>query len=179
MPSNDIIDAAALANPHGFGFASPSVQYKGMSLKKFKKMLKQVPTSEPCIMHFRFATHGSVRQANCHPFKRGDVWFMHNGILDIEPIADMTDSETAFQEILWPAICRYGIESNIFKAIAEDIIHGSRFAFLQGDKLVTLGTYFKYNNDGCLYSNLRFTSYINYCNVMQPYRHNYRGYMNA
>ena len=137
MPTSDIINAAFHANPHGCGFISPSTFYKGMSIKSLKKNLKQVSDDEPCIIHFRLATHGSIKRANCHPFNRGNVWFAHNGILDIRPERDMTDSETAFQ----------------------NVIGFSKFAFLQGDRLKMYGDFIK-QDDGCYYSNLRFMSYV-------------------
>ena len=112
MPSNEIINAAYHANPHGCGLISPSVFYKGLSYRSFKKHLQKVREDEPCIIHFRLATHGSIKRANCHPFNRGDVWFAHNGILNIQPIGDMTDSETALQKVIYPAIVKYGYGSD-------------------------------------------------------------------
>lgn len=47
-------------------------------------------------MHFRFATHGSVRNRNCHPFRDGDLFFAHNGVLPYPSVGDRTDSEFAF-----------------------------------------------------------------------------------
>ena len=59
MPSNEIINAAYHTNPHGCGLVSPSVFYKGLSYRSFKKHLQRVREDEPCIIHFRLATHGS------------------------------------------------------------------------------------------------------------------------
>jgi predicted glutamine amidotransferase len=37
------------------------------------------------VIHFRIATSGGINERNCHPFKvNNDVYFCHNGILDIE-----------------------------------------------------------------------------------------------
>ena len=89
------------ANPHGCGIVTPSDHYKGMSIDMLLRHLKKRDISEPCLMHFRLATHGSIKRANCHPFldEESGTWFMHNGILNVDPIGDMTDSETAFREI--------------------------------------------------------------------------------
>ncbi len=34
----------------------------------------------PCLMHFRFATHGAVEPRNCHPFHTDRGYIAHNGI---------------------------------------------------------------------------------------------------
>ncbi len=159
MPSNEIINAAYNANPHGCGIVSPSAFYKGLSYRSFKKCLKQVSQDEPCIIHFRLATHGSIKQANCHPFRRGDVWFAHNGILDIRPVGDMTDSETALQNIIYPAIVKYGYGSDGMDLAVAKVIGYSKFAFLQGDDVRLYGDFIK-SDDGCYYSNLRFMPYV-------------------
>lgn len=167
MPGIDTINAAYTANPDGCGIVSPSVFYKGLSYRSFKKHLKKVSDDEPCIIHFRLATHGSIRSANCHPFRRGDVWFAHNGILDIRPHGDMTDSETAFQNIIYPAITRHGYGSNEMDLAVYAVIGYSKFAFLQDDNLRLYGDFIK--RDGCYYSNLRFLSFLGWhCN----YRYN-------
>lgn len=158
MPSNEIINAAYHANPHGCGLVSPSTFYKGLSIRSFKRNLKKVSDAEPCIIHFRLATHGSIKQANCHPFRRGDVWFAHNGILNIKPQGDMTDSETALQNIIYPAIASYGYASRGMDMAVDSIIGYSKFAFLQGDNLQVYGDFIE--RDGCLYSNLRFMPYV-------------------
>lgn len=159
MPKKAILEAAFTANPHGCGFASPSTSYKGLSFNQFKRRISAVKTDEPCIMHFRLATHGSVKRANCHPFKRGDLWFAHNGILDWPARGDMTDSETALEEILYPAMCEYGYNSPEFDEIVYDVIGGSRFAFLLGDELKLYGNFVQAEN-GCLYSNRIFLRYM-------------------
>ena len=159
MPDSAIINAAYTANPHGCGMVSTNVHYKGLSLKSLKKHLKQVSDDEPCIIHFRLATHGSIKTANCHPFHRGNVWFAHNGILSIKPVGDMTDSETAFQNIIYPQIALYGYGSAEMDDAVYSVIGYSKFAFLQDDKLRLYGDFIK-QDDGCYYSNLRFMSYV-------------------
>lgn len=161
MPDNEIINAAYRANPHGCGLVSPSVFYKGLSFDSFKRALKKVPESEPCIIHFRLATHGSIKRSNCHPFNRGDVWFAHNGILNITPQGDMTDSETAFQNIIYPAILKHGYSSKGMTQAVNRVIGYSKFAFLCGDDVKLYGDY-TLSDDGCYYSNMRFMPYIGY-----------------
>lgn len=146
------------ANPHGMGFASKSVSYRGMSFEKFYNRLQFVPKDENIIIHFRYATHGSVCAQNCHPFKRGGIWFAHNGILDVKPREDMTDSETAFRDILYPVAKEYGIYSDELKYTVCDILGWSKFAFLDERGNVALfGDFQEYH--GMLCSNLNFVRY--------------------
>lgn len=158
MPSNNILALAHAHNPHGCGFVTPNHYCRTLDFKTFKRELAKVKTSEPCIMHFRFATHGSVKKSNCHPFRRGDVYFAHNGILDIHPRGDMTDSETAFADYIYPTIAEYGLDSDDTRYVIAGLLGFSKFAILQGDQVRIFGD-FASRGDGCLYSNLRFLPY--------------------
>ena len=161
-PPSKIIRAMYCANPHGCGIVTPSDHYKGMSIDMLLRHLKKRDISEPCLMHFRLATHGSIKRANCHPFldEESGTWFMHNGILNVDPIGDMTDSETAFREILAPEIQTHGLDSDDVRYVVQSIIGGSRFAFMQGDKVRLFGQYETWL--GCKFSNLRFRWYMRY-----------------
>ena len=158
LPSYKDLMAMHKANPHGMGFASKSVHYKGMNFVKFYTKLQFVPKDENIIIHFRYATHGSIGAKNCHPFKRGSMWFAHNGILDVTPQDDMTDSETAFRNILYPVAKKYGLNSNELRDSVEGIIGYSKFAFLDKEGNVTLfGRFQEYK--GMLCSNLNWVHY--------------------
>lgn len=158
LPSRSDLWAMHKANPHGMGFASKSVHYKGMNFERFYNRLQFVPKDENIIIHFRYATHGSICAQNCHPFKKGHIWFAHNGILDIEPEKDMTDSETAFRNILYPVAKEYGITSEELDATVEEVIGYSKFAFLDGKgDVVTFGDFREYH--GMLCSNLNWIGY--------------------
>lgn len=159
-PSKRVLRAMHEANPHGMGFCTPTKFCKGLNYDYFLQQLSKRDINEPCILHFRYATNGSVKRANCHPFKQGDVYFAHNGILDIRAKNDMTDSETAFIKYLYPCIKKYGFDSKQFGDVVSDIIGGSKFAFMQGDDVVLFGEF--YPNYGCYFSNLRFKSRLYY-----------------
>lgn len=161
-PPDTIIRAMHYANPHGMGMCTPTDHYKGMSFDLLLRHLHQRDINEPCLMHFRLATHGSVKKSNCHPFhdKKSDTWFMHNGILDVAPIGDMTDSETAYREILVPEIQAHGLHSDEVRYTIRNIIGGSRFAFLQGEDVLLYGQYEQWH--GWLFSNLRFQWHLYY-----------------
>ena len=153
MPSKNELKKAARQNPHGFGFVSSNGLFvKTMDFDEFYNALQGVGKQDACIMHLRIATHGSRKPENCHPFKKGNIYFAHNGILDIRPHGDMTDSETAFQDILYPAAIEYGLDSPEFALVVKKIIGRSKFAFMQNGRVWLFGRFIELN--GLYYSNL-------------------------
>ena len=146
-------------NHDGCGFVSKSTTYHSMDFEDFYGHLKAVPKSEPCIIHFRWATHGSVNIKNTHPFydKATDTYFAHNGILSVTPQGDKTDSETAFRKYLVPAIKKGGYDGDDLRYAVHKIIGGSKFAFMHEGKIRLFGHFEEYG--GCLYSNLRHLPY--------------------
>jgi predicted glutamine amidotransferase len=160
LPARSILERAARYNPHGFGFCTKHRLFKTLNFERFITELETVRKDENCIIHFRFATTGSIKPANAHPFKRGNVYFAHNGVLRIETHNDMTDSETFFEQTLYPAVCRYGIHSKEVSDLMQPVSLHSRFALIQGERLKTFGGFTEY--EGCRYSNLRFIDYLIY-----------------
>ena len=157
MPAPAILERAAGFNPHGFGFCTPQKTYKTLSFEAFMKNIRKVHESEPCIIHFRYATTGSVRRANCHPFKAGDIRFAHNGVLHIETKNDMTDSETFFKNNVMPVVNKYGFGSAMLQTFMAGHAGYSKFAMMKNDKISLYGNFEQL--DGCYYSNLRFLNY--------------------
>ena len=157
MPSYSILKQAYKANPHGCGFATKKRFYKTLNFEDFINELNKVRDDEDVMIHFRYATHGSIKKSNCHPFKKHDVVFAHNGILDITPIGDKTDSETAFLQVIYPIVKKYGLFSHETDEAVASVIGYSRFAILQGDNIKLYGDYVKVK--GVYYSNLRFLPY--------------------
>ena len=148
------------ANSHGMGMCSTSDSYRGMSFDMLYRHLRNRSIDEPCLLHFRLATHGSIKKSNCHPFYdvETDTYFMHNGVLDIKPKGDKTDSETAFREYLVPEIKASGLDSDELAYTVNCIIGCSKFAFLQGDNVRMFGHFEEWR--GCHFSNLRFAYYL-------------------
>ena len=157
-PSYRMLKAMHNANPHGQGFCTPSQFSKGLNFEYFVEQLRKRDINEPCIMHFRLATHGSIKKANCHPFNINDVYFAHNGILSVRPMRDKTDSETAFIRYLYPYIEQYGLHSPEVEKMVYNLIESSKFAFMQGDDVRLFGNFEQM--DGCYFSNLRFSYYL-------------------
>lgn len=158
FPSVTTMRRCMRSNPDGFGFCTPTRYYRTTDPDKFLRELYKLNEAEPCIIHCRYATHGSVKVQNCHPFKKNGVYFAHNGILPIKPIGDKTDSETAFIKFFLPALEEYGKDSKEFKATCEALIGSSKFAFLVDGDIITFGNFVKRQDpqDECMYSNLRF-----------------------
>lgn len=138
-----MLKAMSMANPHGCGFASTRHSCKSLDFGYFYNELLKVEKDEACIIHFRYATQGAVNLSNCHPFRFGDVYFAHNGTLDIEPISDKTDSETAFLTEIVPCL-KYGLHSKKLRQCVGNIIGRSRFAFLKGTDIVRFGLWQKF-----------------------------------
>ncbi|MGM9686566.1 MAG: class II glutamine amidotransferase [Bacteroidaceae bacterium] len=163
LPTKSELKMAYRRNHDGCGFVSESDNFKTLDFEEFWQRLKKVPRGENCIIHFRWATHGSVSIANCHPFydKTTRTWFMHNGVLPVNPKEDITDSEFVFRTYLAKDLRVHHIYSRDFAKTVGQVIGGSRFAFMQNGNLRVFGKFFEYN--GCFYSNLnhlpRFVPY--------------------
>ena len=157
LPSIELLTKAHQRDPHGCGLVTPNVYYKGLSFESFKRHIKKCSAEEPMLIHFRLATHGSIKKSNCHPFfdSETNTFFMHNGVLSaIKVKGDRTDSETAFRNILVPYIKRYGLDSIELAETANWIKGYSKFAFMQDDRVILFGDYIY--RDGLYFSNMRF-----------------------
>lgn len=155
MPSERLLDICQKINPHGSGFiSSTGLSYKGLNYQTFKARLSEVTKEEELIIHFRLATHGSVKRGNCHPFKSKGVYFAHNGILNIMPIGDKTDSETAFKTIIMPKIEAYGLQSKATQFVINEIRGSSKFAIMQNGIVNLFGDFTQIR--GLYFSNTRF-----------------------
>lgn len=160
MPPMTTLRWCAYMNPHGFGFATADRTFKTLSADRFMDALSKLDPEDAVIIHFRYATHGSIKRANCHPFRdeESGVAFAHNGILNIIPKDDMTDSETAFRGLIAPAIHNHGYWSSEFDREVNGIIGGSRFAFIDKDAQIRIFGHFTEHNR-CYYSNKNFIPY--------------------
>lgn len=160
VPSEGVLRQVYDHNKDGMGFVSETNYFRTFDFEEFLYELRQVPTSENIIIHFRWATHGSVKLSNCHPFvgyaQGREYFFAHNGVLPISSKNDKTDSEICFRERILPVIRRLGFE-NARKYI-DQYRAGSRFAIMMpnGD-IETFGDY--QNFQGCLYSNFHWAHY--------------------
>lgn len=155
-PPITTLKAIHRATPHGIGFAdTDGNSVKTLDLSVFLQAVKRRRTEAACIIHFRLATHGSISEKNCHPFHdpNTDIWFAHNGVMSIRPKNDMTDSEIFFRERFLPRLNEYGDTPELWDYVERER-GSSRFVFMRGDRVVTLGTW--HNHRGVYYSNLNW-----------------------
>lgn len=147
IPSRDKLEASALNNPHGFGFAIVIPKEKRIhtertmnadtSINRFIEMRGQYPEGY-AMWHARLATHGSVTVDNCHPFAVGgdtQTYLAHNGILPIlEPKGDKRSDTRIFAEDLLPAIGGVSaLDNTQVMNLIEDFTSGSKVAILTVD----------------------------------------------
>ena len=181
-PANKDITEATLAQCHksnsdgcGFSFINHQGQleiFKTMSFTKFmlayNEALEQSPTS-PFIIHFRIATHGTVNEFNCHPFRiNEELTFIHNGVISwIDKCGDKLKSDTQMYNELVLQQLPSGWEENAgIRKLIEETIKGSKFVVLRRD-----GQHFIFNesagvwDDGIWFSNYSYkTSRITHTN---------------
>lgn len=155
LPSAQELRCAFIANPDGAGFVTKSAHYKGMHFGTFYRHLKKRKLNEACIIHFRYATHGSKCVKNCHPFYKGGVWFAHNGVLPLPSVNDRTDSYLYFTDYVYPAMKEFGFASDTVRAelTLTARTYSSKFATMKNGEMHLYGDFQKRN--GVYYSNLR------------------------
>ena len=167
FPTIDTVETMCDNNPDGFAVVwhkagdKHSRVYRTMNRESFLKRYKMIVRNydyrtTALYIHARIATHGSLKQSNCHGFvdHKTRLCFAHNGILGIKNRDDLTDSETFFRDYFIP-VYRHGGWFEAEKLI-KDIIGYSKFVFMDGDgKLRRFGNYIR-DNAGVLYSNSSF-----------------------
>ena len=134
-----------ISNPHGHGWAiaSPNdgflVMGRGLSLDEtmetFIKARIRYPNG-PALFHSRWATHGSVRIGNCHPFMVGNshrTVLAHNGILPKSahpmPGDDRSDTAIMAADIL-PRQFRRLDKPSVNKALTDYCGYGNKLVLL-------------------------------------------------
>jgi hypothetical protein len=97
--------------------------------------------SVPMIFHFRIATHGSVKPANCHPFvvNKG-IAMAHNGVLtcvDVPKNEDVSDTEMFIRSFLGPLSSRMtgglkidDLKNDALNTMIQKTISGNKLAFM-------------------------------------------------
>lgn len=155
-PSLSELRLAFKHNPNGCGFVTKSLHYKTLHFGAFYRQLKKRDINQDLIIHFRFATQGSVSVKNCHPFYNRGYWFAHNGVLPIADNSDRTDSQIYFNKVVRPLISEYGWKSN---EVRTELLlmakrTGSKFVLMHKGEVLKFGNFIKH--EGRYYSNLRF-----------------------
>lgn len=176
-PSKEIMKNCWDNNPDGAGIAWSDGRKlflrKGMmKWSDFEKTYDELELKNaPAIIHFRIATHGTVKPENTHPFNVNEsVIAAHNGVLTVKNEGDWTDSETFFKRICAPILKSYSIESKEFQLCVQALIGTSKLAFItERGKIITYGHFNEHEK--VLYSNLSYEKKKPY----YDYNYNYGG----
>jgi len=144
VPNRADIETACANNPDGFGFAirinDTILTSRGLDatkvIDKFFALKTAYPNSE-ALFHARLATHGTINNENCHPFRvQGDkrLVLAHNGILPMSIPADGSRSDTRiFADDILPAMGIGVLDSYSGRLALED--------WLGTNKIVILSTH--------------------------------------
>jgi hypothetical protein len=130
---------------------------------------KELTEKYALTIHFRLASHGTVKPANCHPFPvsddysllktrywEADVGIAHNGIIPIKVgPGDVSDTMTWIKEIFSNPLVYGNMEDSAIKHLVASSINSSRLAIIYATgQVVLVGTWVK--EDGVYYSNIGF-----------------------
>lgn len=166
-------------NPDGAGFMysnGKKVYFKKgfFDVDKFADEFLAIPQSYERVAHFRIATSGGVKPANCHPFNITDDFrkmsklggitnkaFMHNGILPEYATSKSYSDTMVFNKQLLSQIEL--TNSNL--SFLEKGINSSKLAIMTPQKTFLLGKWEEI--DGVKYSNLNHMYYID--GYTEPY----------
>lgn len=107
---------------------------------------EHAPHERECIIHFRYATHGSVSIENTHPFPVVDGLFLaHNGVLftGADDCGTGTDTEAYIRYYLRPLLTHASDPLEMarapeFVAVIGEHITGSKFVLLDRHGVVTI-----------------------------------------
>jgi len=183
MPDRSILKTCFKHNPDGAGIMwnqENAVQIrKGfMNWNSFDNFLSELENQvdlKNCgvCLHFRIKTHGKTSPQNCHGFPisnkikdlkklelETDVGVMHNGIIPIKPIHNLSDTQTYILKRLYnikkhsPSFLK---EENIMSQIEKEI--SSKIVFLTSDGSICKIGNFITEKEGIFYSNRSFEEY--------------------
>jgi len=126
--------------------------------KKYLSVREEIDT--PIILHFRIATSGKVNKQNCHPFEvNPGLWFAHNGMISGYGGNKISDT-VEFNKIVLQELPDGFIDHPVIRGLVEHYISGSKIAFLDSKKNVTiLNEKDGHWDDDNWYSNFSYYSY--------------------
>ena len=179
MPERELLRTCFTNNSDGAGImwnndGKVYIRKGFMEWEFFNAFLKELSTQinlkdTGVVCHFRITTHGKTSPQNCHPFPISnkirnlkmlnlttDVGVMHNGIIPIKAIHNLSDTQTYILKRLYnikkasPGF----LENKCTMSQIENEI-GSKMAFLTSDgSIYTIGKFVE--QEGVLYSNKSF-----------------------
>ena len=172
----DTLERGWKANPDGGGYAfidgNNSLEQRHFMDKddfilNYMQDHSDHGATSPFLLHVRWATHGSVTIANCHPFDvpmQGDseMCMIHNGIIDkmndVVKGTDLTDTEGLINEVL-PLLSDEWLDNASISAMVEDFIDYSKLAFLTTNPLLKHSMYILNSELGVWKDEVWFSNY--------------------
>lgn len=183
LPSESILKSAWNNNPDGAGFMFRNIEGKIVIQKGFMKFnhfynvlksLKEDITETDLVIHFRFATQGTISAENTHPFPITDSIkglkqlnvitnsaIVHNGIVNFCNLSkqnnklDLSDTQLFIMNYL----AKISIESLNNESIHELILHAtsSKFILMTKEQTNIIGNFIE--DKGIYYSNSTYKEY--------------------
>lgn len=176
MPRREDIEMACANNPDGFGFAiridDKIITSRGLNatkvIDKFFAIKEKYPDSD-AMFHARLATHGTINDQNCHPFRvAGDRRLVlgHNGILPMQVPANGNRSDTRiFAEDILPAMGIEILDSYSDRTALEDWLGTNKMVIMSTHPALKkdyyiLNEHHGVDDNGVWYSNCSYRPYI-------------------
>ncbi len=168
------IASAYMQNSDGFGLMwaidGKLKTYKGrMNLQKINSLFDQIAEVKvPYVAHFRYATHGTKNDLNCHPFRLGTQDFggmamMHNGTLSGSKWRNASRSDTSLLaeeiteymdlKLLYPEDVSFNTDK--IQSLYNEDLGSDKLVFMNGDGDISyVNEKYGHWKDGLWYSNL-------------------------
>jgi len=160
IPADHFREALS-SNYDGAGFAfwdgsSEDIRKGFFKVKKLIKAYEREAAGKPCLVHFRWATHGDISVANCHPFRLSSgAAAVHNGVLSYASTVEKSDTSHFCDEILSPLLAVLPADCQAVRHLVEETIGGgNKIAVLSnGGEIVIYNEKRGHWLDGAWYSN--------------------------
>lgn len=157
------LESAFRSNPDGLGIllwdGSQWIVERHLDTP-LEPILDKLSTYDKFAIHFRYATHGKISLANCHPFSLGEGYYlMHNGVLPYNPSkSNRSDTWQLSQYLKAMGVSRFTKgQWKAFLPILKESIGGDRILIATPrGTILRLGNWSErsegyYSNSGCLF----------------------------
>lgn len=135
------LEYAEICNADGFGIHTSDSVFSSFDFPDTdsRTILEALPLDTVATIHYRLATHGTVNNANCHPFSLGDgVFLMHNGVLRgdgyVCPVGKRSDTA-----ILAASLAMKSHRQRCYAL--NELAISNRFCLLQGNRWKKFGNW--------------------------------------